>query len=82
MSNLDALKIESMENDILSHIDDRNVHQGILNMCNDMVEEDPSLKYTILGGIILSHKECINECNITIQYLQEELKNLKKRVDY
>ncbi len=82
VSSIAELRLEQLERELDKLLGDRRVHEGILQMCQDMVDEDPSLRYTILGNIILSHKEQIKTNDIQIQYLQKELKMLAFGVEF
>ena len=82
MSKIAELRLEQMEQSICKKLEDRRVHEGILRMCEDMVDEEPSLRFTILGNIILEHQLKIKENDIEIQFLQKELKSLTVGVEF
>ena len=82
MSTVAELRLERIEESIYKLLEDNRVHVGILDMCKDMIEEEPSLRFTILGNIILEHQEQIKANDVEIQYLQKELKDLTLGLEY
>jgi hypothetical protein len=77
MTKLDELYLENQEQLRFKYVTDKEVHQGIVRMCDDMIDEDPSLIYTILGNIKLSHLNEIKELDVSIDYLNQEINKLK-----
>ena len=79
MNKLRKMTEDRFNDSIQREIENKYVHNELLDMCKQMIYDMPLLRETVLSTIVNNHKKAIDECNISIQFLQSELKEFKNK---